>query len=118
MKQPTLDDDALLTRKQLALALASRGFPVTAPTLATKATRGGGPPYAPWGGRVLYRWRDAIDWAEARLGDVRCTTSEADIPVINGRSAGSNSMAPVLGSVNRPQSPTVRSLTITGRRER
>lgn len=67
---------ALLDRRELALALSALGFPVTASTLATKATRGGGPKYQPWGGRrVLYVWGDAVDWAEARLGTVRDDTS-------------------------------------------
>jgi hypothetical protein len=60
---------ALLGRKELAGALSSLGFRITASTLATKATRGGGPKYQPWGRRrVLYLWSDAVAWAEGRLG--------------------------------------------------
>lgn len=46
-------------------------------TLSTKASRGGGPPYYKFGSRALYRWADALAWAEARLGPPRCSTSEA-----------------------------------------
>jgi hypothetical protein len=69
--------DALLTRDQTAAALAAAGFPVKSKTLATKATRGGGPPYQLFGPRVLYRWRDALEWAKARLSGPRRSTSEA-----------------------------------------
>ena len=55
------DLDALLTRDGVAVALSAVGYPVTSPTLATKATRGGGPPYRKFGNRPLYRWGDALD---------------------------------------------------------
>ena len=67
---------ALLSRKELARALSAHGFTITASTLATKATRGGGPKYQQWGRRrVLYAWGDAVAWAEGRLGTVREHTS-------------------------------------------
>jgi hypothetical protein len=67
---------ALLDRKELAGALSSLGFRITASTLATKATRGGGPKYQPWGRRrVLYLWSDAVAWAEGRLGSARENSS-------------------------------------------
>jgi hypothetical protein len=72
------DPDALLTRDQTAAALTAAGFPVKAKTLATKATRGGGPPYQSFGPRVLYRWRTTLEWAQARLRPPRLSTSEAD----------------------------------------
>jgi hypothetical protein len=50
------DLDVLLTRKATAVALTGKGYPVAAGTLATKAVRGGGPPYRKFGSRVLYRW--------------------------------------------------------------
>src|SRR5580704_2775147 len=68
--------DSLLTRDRTAAALTEAGFPVKAKTLATKASRGGGPPYRKFGLRVLYRWGDALAWAEARLTAVYCNTSE------------------------------------------
>ena len=72
------DPDALLTRKDCAQALTASGFPVSFATLATKATRGGGPPYQLFGPRPLYRWGDALDWAQSRLSPPRRSTSEAD----------------------------------------
>jgi hypothetical protein len=71
------DHSALLTRDQAAAALTAAGFPVKAKTLATKATRGGGPRYQSFGARVLYRWGDALAWAEARLSPPISSTSEA-----------------------------------------
>jgi hypothetical protein len=50
------DPDALLTRLKTADALTEVGFPIKEATLATKATRGGGPPYRRFGSRALYRW--------------------------------------------------------------
>ena len=47
--------DGLLTRRQTAEALTEAGFPVSDKTLATLATRGGGPLYRKFGPRVLYR---------------------------------------------------------------
>lgn len=73
-----VDPDALLTRDQIAASLTEAGFPVKPKTLATKASRGGGPPYRLFGARPLYRWGDALDWAKNRLSEPRCSTSEAD----------------------------------------
>ena len=67
--------DTLLTRDHLAAALTAAGFPVKAKTLATKATRGGGPSYRLFGTRPLYRWGDALAWARARLSTPRHSTS-------------------------------------------
>jgi hypothetical protein len=61
------DLDALLTRDQTAVALTAAGYPIKSATLATKATRGGGPTFRLFGARPLYRWADAIAWAEGRL---------------------------------------------------
>ena len=70
--------DALLTREAVAAALKAAGYPVAPATLATKATRGGGPPYRLFSSRALYRWADALDWARANTTAPRCSTSEAD----------------------------------------
>jgi hypothetical protein len=72
------DPNALMTRDQVATALTEAGYPVKAKTLATKVTRGGGPPFRHFGARVLYRWSDALGWAEAQLSEPRCSTSETD----------------------------------------
>ena len=69
--------DTKLRRKALAKALDDEGYPVTEATLATKATRGGGPPYQLFGRIPLYRWGDALAWAESRLSAPRRSTSEA-----------------------------------------
>jgi hypothetical protein len=70
--------DALLTRDRTAEALTEAGYPIKAKTLATKATRGGGPPFQKFGPRVLYRWAEALAWAQGRLTATRHSTSEQD----------------------------------------
>jgi hypothetical protein len=70
--------DAFLTRDAVAAALTDAGFPVSAATLATKATRGGGPPYQLFGRRPLYRWGDVLEWARGRLSKPVANTSEAN----------------------------------------
>jgi hypothetical protein len=72
------DPNTMLRRRQTAEALTATGFPITEATLATKATRGGGPPYRSFGRTPLYRWGDALAWAQARLSAPRGSTSEAD----------------------------------------
>ena len=72
------DPDALLLRAPTAAALSAAGFPITPKTLATKASRGGGPPYRLFGRRALYRWRDALAWAQGQLSAPRSSTSEQD----------------------------------------
>jgi hypothetical protein len=59
--------DALLTRNQVAAALTEAGFPTSPSTLATKASRGGGPPYQTFGPRAMYRWGSALQWANNLL---------------------------------------------------
>jgi hypothetical protein len=70
--------DAYLRRADLAKALTEAGFPTASATLATKATRGGGPPFRLYGRVPLYRWGDALDWAKSRLSDPLRNTSERD----------------------------------------
>ncbi len=70
--------DALLTRERTAEALTEAGYPVATKTLATKATRGGGPLYSLFSGRALYRWGDALEWARSLTTAPRRSTSEAD----------------------------------------
>jgi hypothetical protein len=65
--QTPVDPDTLLTRDQTAVALTQAGFPVRSATLATKACRGGGPDFKLFGTRPLYRWGDAIAWAQGKL---------------------------------------------------
>ncbi len=75
--EPNLAEDALLTRADVASALTESGFPVSAATLATKAVRGGGPPYQLFGRKPLYRWSAALEWARSRLSRPVSNTSEA-----------------------------------------
>ena len=70
--------EALLSRKDTAESLTAAGYPVKPATLATKATRGGGPPYQLFGTKPLYRWGNALAWAQARLSPLRGTTSDVD----------------------------------------
>jgi hypothetical protein len=72
------DPDTLMTRDQIAEALTNAGFPVRPKTLATKAVRGGGPIFRRFGAKPLYRWADALAWAEGRLSPPIRNTSEAD----------------------------------------
>lgn len=74
MTQP--DPEARLTRTQAAAALTDFGYPTSASTLATKATRGGGPMMRKFGPRVLYRWSDLVAWAESKTSAPRHSTSE------------------------------------------
>jgi len=78
MMPTPLTPQALLSREDAAKALNANGFPTTSKSLATLATRGGGPIYRSFGRRVLYRWEDVIAWAEGRLSKPRTSTSEAD----------------------------------------
>src|SRR5690242_16831215 len=75
---PTPHPDDLLTRDQTAQALTERGLPVRPKTLATKAVRGGGPPFRYFGTKPLYRWGDSLAWAQSRLSSLRTTTSDTD----------------------------------------
>ncbi len=72
------DPDTLLSRKATSAALANAGFPVAEASLATMATRGGGPPYRLFGRKPLYRLGDALAWATSRLSNPACSTSEMD----------------------------------------
>jgi len=66
--------DALLSRALTAAALTEAGYPVSKATLASKATRGGGPPYRLFGRRPLYRWNDVLAWARSRCTEPRRTS--------------------------------------------
>ena len=70
--------NTMLRRREIAEALRARGFPVSDKTLATKATRGGGPPFRSFGRIPLYHLGDALAWAEGRLSPPRRSTSEPD----------------------------------------
>lgn len=70
--------DALLTRNRTAVVLTAAGYPIATATLRIMATRGGGPVYRKFGRVAVYRWGDALAWAEARLTAPRGNTSASD----------------------------------------
>jgi hypothetical protein len=72
------DPDALLTRNDTAAPLTATGFPTSPATLATKASRGGGPAFRKFGPRPLYRWADVLQWAQSKLGPPIHSTAELD----------------------------------------
>ena len=94
VNSPPDDPNTLLTRRGAAAALRAAGFPVAEKTLATKATRGGGPPYSLFSGRALYRWGDALDWARSITTPPRRSTSEADARRAEGRRTEDGSPRP------------------------
>lgn len=59
-----LPDDTVLGREAAAQALTEIGYPTAPATLATKASRGLGPPYRRYGNRALYRLGDLRAWAD------------------------------------------------------
>lgn len=93
------DPAALLLRDRCAAALTEAGYPTSPATLATKATRGGGPPFRKYGPRVLYEWRSTLAWAQSRLGPVVNSTSELDrSQTHSGQATGRD---PALATANR-----------------
>jgi hypothetical protein len=58
--------DTLLSRKETAAALTAAGFKTAEATLATLASRGGGPPVKKYGKYPVYRLADALAWARGR----------------------------------------------------
>ncbi len=74
-----IDPKTRLTRRQTAAALTDQGFKISESTLATKASRGGGPPFERWGKKaVTYTWGTTLKWAEERLSKPLSSTSELD----------------------------------------
>ena len=88
-----IDPDTWLVRDATAAALTEAGFPVAPATLATKASRGGGPPFQRFGRRPIYRWGDAIGWARSQLGPVVSSTAELDALSPGRTQARSNTKA-------------------------
>jgi hypothetical protein len=68
--------DDRLTRQQLSARLTAAGYPTAVSTLATLATRGGGPAFQKYGSRPLYLWGPSLAWAKARLSKPVRSTSE------------------------------------------
>jgi hypothetical protein len=74
--KPEIDIETFLTRQQTATALTDLGYTITDKTLATKASRGDGPPYHLFGRKPLYRWGDALGWAQRRTTRAVHNTAE------------------------------------------
>jgi hypothetical protein len=56
-----------LSRRDTAAALTAQGYPISPATLATLATRGGGPAYVLFNGHARYDLADAMAWAQSRV---------------------------------------------------
>jgi hypothetical protein len=56
-----------LTRKEAAKFLTTNGYPCSFETLASKASRGGGPAFIIFGRHALYSEQDLLAWAESRV---------------------------------------------------
>src|SRR5258707_11960704 len=54
------DPEMLLRRDATAAALTLAGYPTSPKTLASLATRGGGPKFRKYGRYPIYRWGDAL----------------------------------------------------------
>jgi len=72
------DPETLLTRDAMAAALTEAGFPVSPTTLATKACRGGGPPFRKFGPKPLYPWGSGTERPRPNLPRTVSATSELD----------------------------------------
>jgi hypothetical protein len=71
--------DRMMTRAEFCEALQeATGIKISPATLATKATRGGGPAYVRFGPRAMIRWGTGLEWAKGCLSAPRASTSEAD----------------------------------------
>ena len=75
----SLEPDTLLGRRPGAEALTEAGFKTSPATLATLASRGGGPRFRHYSSRVVYRWGDLLDWAQSRLGPIVTSTAQLDV---------------------------------------
>jgi hypothetical protein len=79
------DPEALLRRDATAAALTEAGFHTSPKTLASLATRGGGPKFRKFGKYPVYRWGDALQWARAKLSPPVSSTAELDRAAPVGR---------------------------------
>jgi hypothetical protein len=97
-----IDPDTMFGRKALAKALTDAGLKTAASTLATRATRGGGPKFRRYGRYPIYRWGDALEWAQSRLSRPVTSTSELDVhdeqPPLAAPSLGHNGGPPLDGA--------------------
>ncbi len=66
-----LDYYTKLTRPEFADVATAAGFRTTPGTLATQASRNGGPPFGNWGLRTLYEFGPSMEWVLARFATPR-----------------------------------------------
>jgi hypothetical protein len=66
-----------LSRVEAAEALSRAGYKISPCTLATLASRGGGPPYAKFGTKPIYTLAELLAWAEGRVSQP-CKRSYAE----------------------------------------
>src|SRR5438046_1514726 len=78
MSQIPEDPETRLSRNATAAALTTAGFRTSPETLATLASRGGGPPFQKYGRWPIYTWGSSLAWARERCSPV--VTSTAALP--------------------------------------
>jgi hypothetical protein len=66
-----ISDDTWLRREEAAKALTEHGFKIAGATLATRASRGNGPPYRTFNNYALYEWGTTLAWAQNELSKPR-----------------------------------------------
>jgi hypothetical protein len=76
------DPNVRLRRAAAAKALTAAGYQISAATLASMATRGGGPRYRIFGHVVDYCWADLVEWAEGRVEHRGGTATKAAAAVL------------------------------------
>lgn len=77
-------DMEIFTRTQAARFLQSHGLRTTAASLATMATRGGGPKFLKFGRYAQYRRSDLLEWMRLRCSGLLDSTSTPS----NGNTGG------------------------------
>ncbi|MBB3394469.1 helix-turn-helix domain-containing protein [Rhizobium sp. BK060] len=76
--EPSNNGNTLLRRVDAAAALKSAGYPISATTLATMASRGDGPRFKRFGRIPLYRTEDLMEWAERRSSPFGHSVTECE----------------------------------------
>ena len=76
--QSKIEVDTLLRRSEAARSLTAAGYPISLATLATMASRGGGPRFKRFGKTPLYRWGDLVQWAEERTTPFAHSVAECE----------------------------------------
>lgn len=72
-------ENKLLRRWEAARYLEARGIPITASTLAKKATNGGGPRFRKFDRFPLYSAADLDAWISDRLSEPKLSTSDTGV---------------------------------------